>query len=278
MSIVTIDREAVYHCSFDGDQLVTAVAIASLPDLTVYMGHWYGTTPEGEVLANGWTRFESANVSHAKVSLSVCRKSDVWLSQANHIFSHLQTASNLGDYAIVKELHFAAQISATTKYVRGFLFLCPPSEFQTGPSSFRWPDCPAYWSLEPSGVERLTRDEATQVGLPSLRLETYVEGYFWDASVYVGLRKFHEAKGFDPESQDVARRLGHPLYQLSVGLNAPHVNSVSRSQEQEDQDAKPGDDFSEVRNELLTPHEEPAPASKFIMNVQMALILFLALF
>jgi hypothetical protein len=41
-----------------------------------------------------------------------------------------------------------------------------------------------------------------------------VWGKSWDASVYTGLRQFHQAKGFDPDSQDVARHLGQPLYQL----------------------------------------------------------------
>ncbi|KAJ7637800.1 hypothetical protein B0H17DRAFT_1149353 [Mycena rosella] len=51
-------------------------------------------------------------------------------------------------------------------------------------------------------------------------------GYSWDADVYVGLRKFHGAKGFDPCSQDVARHLDCPLYQLSGELQVPlaHVN------------------------------------------------------
>jgi hypothetical protein len=46
-----------------------------------------------------------------------------------------------------------------------------------------------------------------------------IRGQSWDPSVYAGLRKFHQAKDFDPESQDVARHLGHPLYQLSGERN-----------------------------------------------------------
>ncbi|KAJ7438188.1 hypothetical protein B0H11DRAFT_2254776 [Mycena galericulata] len=38
-----------------------------------------------------------------------------------------------------------------------------------------------------------------------------VSGVSWDSSIYVGLRQFHEAKGFDPDSQDAALHLGHPL-------------------------------------------------------------------
>ncbi|KAJ7044380.1 hypothetical protein C8F04DRAFT_942366, partial [Mycena alexandri] len=76
-----------------------------------------------------------------------------------------------------------------------------------------------YWSLDPSGVDRLSTEEATQLGFPSFQLTTRVHGYSWDTSVYAGLRQFHKAKGFDPDSQDVARHLGCPLYQLSRDMD-----------------------------------------------------------
>ncbi|KAJ7037126.1 hypothetical protein C8F04DRAFT_916634, partial [Mycena alexandri] len=96
----------------------------------------------------------------------------------------------------------------------GYLFLCPPTAFQAGSSSFRWPDSPAYWSLDPLGIEHLSTEEAMALGFPSLLLNTIVYGYSCDASVYAGLRQFHAAKGFDSDSQDVARHLGYPLYEL----------------------------------------------------------------
>ncbi|KAF7364437.1 hypothetical protein MSAN_01104800 [Mycena sanguinolenta] len=39
---------------------------------------------------------------------------------------------------------------------------------------------------------------------------------FWEDTVYAGLCKFDECKGFDPESQDIARELGYPLYEVCV--------------------------------------------------------------
>ncbi|KAJ7858600.1 hypothetical protein B0H13DRAFT_1471805, partial [Mycena leptocephala] len=73
-----------------------------------------------------------------------------------------------------------------------------------------WPDCPAYWSLDPAGVKRLGTEEAVHFGFPSIELTTTVFGRSWDASVYAGLRQFHRAKGFDPDSQEVASHLGQP--------------------------------------------------------------------
>ncbi|KAJ7107466.1 hypothetical protein C8R44DRAFT_554410, partial [Mycena epipterygia] len=93
----------------------------------------------------------------------------------------------------------------------GYLFLCPSQHFQTSASSFRFPDRPAYWSLDPSGAQSLRPEEADRLGFPSVKTRTEVWTRSWDASVYAGLRKFHEAKGFDPDSQDVARYLGEPL-------------------------------------------------------------------
>lgn len=116
------------------------------------------------------------------------------------------------------QFRFHLQISATEYPPKGYLFLCPTQYFLSGPS-FRWPDCPAYWSLDPSGIERLSVAEANARGFPSLNLTPHFFGKSWDAGVYAGLRKFHEGKGFDPDSQDVACHLGFELYRVSSELN-----------------------------------------------------------
>ncbi|KAJ7745028.1 hypothetical protein B0H14DRAFT_2637210 [Mycena olivaceomarginata] len=106
------------------------------------------------------------------------------------------------DSVFVEAVHFELTISTTTEESpAGFLFLCPKEHFQTGPSSFCWLDCAAYWSLDPR--------EATELGFPPLQLGTTIWGRSWDASVYAGLRQFHQGNGSDPDSQDVARILGN---------------------------------------------------------------------
>jgi hypothetical protein len=72
------------------------------------------------------------------------------------------------------------------------------------------------------GDVRLTSEEADNLGFPSITLTTTIPGYSYDASVYAGLRRFHEGKGFDPDSQDVARHLDLPLIEL-CGKFAPSV-------------------------------------------------------
>ncbi|KAJ6464479.1 hypothetical protein C8R45DRAFT_794667, partial [Mycena sanguinolenta] len=78
-----------------------------------------------------------------------------------------------------------------------------------------WPACPAYWSLDPSGADRLSTEDARILGFPAIHIEGIMAGMSWDRSVYEGLRRFHEGKGFDPESQEeVTRQLGYPLYEV----------------------------------------------------------------
>jgi hypothetical protein len=98
----------------------------------------------------------------------------------------------------------------------GYLFLCPLAELQAEDiASFRIPDRPAYWSLDPSGVDRLSDEVAGDLGFPAIQLQIQVGSNSWDTSVYDGIRQFHEAKGFDPYSQEVALELGCPLLQVS---------------------------------------------------------------
>jgi hypothetical protein len=170
-----------------------------------------------------------------------------WVSQANHIFSSLGITSELESYGtffnaclfhfpgtysnlfnnscstrvLADDVYFEITNSATAEDsdpAMAFLFLCPDiqTDFCAGSSSFRWPACPAYWSFDPAGVDRLSMSEATHLGLPSIALRMYLVGRYWDASVYAGLRKFHQAKGYDPDSQEVARRFEHPLYHRSA--------------------------------------------------------------
>ncbi|KAJ7687121.1 hypothetical protein B0H17DRAFT_984758, partial [Mycena rosella] len=135
----------------------------------------------------------------------------------------------------------------------GYLFLCPRKDLHPDdPICIRLPDCPAYWSLDPTGVERLSAEEATDLGFPSFELTLVGSGDSWDSSVYDGLRQFHEAKGFDPYSQDVARHLGDQLYKLSgVEGSSAHLEEIDS--EDEDDEA--------IHRELSTVQDTPSAAN-----------------
>ncbi|KAF7326763.1 hypothetical protein MVEN_02595300 [Mycena venus] len=175
--------------------------------------------------------FSSSDVFNARVTISL-RYNELesmvykwWLAQANHIFRRLRRKSNLEEYVVVVQLYYNLEISAPTTEAPpvGFLFLCPEEDFWTG-SSVRWPYCPASWSLDPSGVERLSTEEATRLGFPEIQLNTRFFGHYWDTSVYAGLRQFHQARGFDPDSQNVARYLRYRRFKLSSEIDPPFAH------------------------------------------------------
>lgn len=139
--------------------------------------------------------------------------------------------SSVNVVALMYSIDFEIFVSASMQECpAGFLFLCPGEDFQVTPTSFCWPDCPAYWSRDPSGVERLSADEATHLGFPSLQFNTRIQGLSWDASVYDGLRQWIEAKGCDPDTQDYARRFNSSLCQLSANRpKVPYAHGLSTS-------------------------------------------------
>jgi hypothetical protein len=98
----------------------------------------------------------------------------------------------------------------------GYLFVCPSAELEADESAcFRIPDRVAYWSLHPSGFDRLSDEEAETLGFPAIQLKVQVAVISWDASVYDGISQFQKAKGFNPHSQEVTIELGCPLLQVS---------------------------------------------------------------
>lgn len=156
-----------------------------------------------------------------------------WLLQANYVFSRFGITSNFEDFGMAPtlccqlfpltcqclvllqsidfEIFVPSSMQATPT---GFLFLCPAENFQITPSSFCWPDYPAYWSRD--GVERLSAEEAVRLKFPVLEFNTRILGLSWDSSVYTGLREFLQTKAFDPDTQDYAKRNNWPLLQLST--------------------------------------------------------------
>ncbi|KAF8181464.1 hypothetical protein K438DRAFT_1938035 [Mycena galopus ATCC 62051] len=224
---------AVYSGSLDTDR----VYIAYIPDLVpasdTYFSYIDDRQRPKEVMENGWTRFTSGDVvdgesyfqwGHALRKPAESSRS--WLSQANHIFNRLGISSNFDDYVLVERITFELSISLPTgEPPEAFLFLCPPENFLIGDTpSFKWPDCPAYWSFDPSGAERLSPEDAVKFGFPSMERSAWILGSSWGDMAYAGLRQFHQGKGFNPDSQDLARHLGYPLYQLSTEVHIPFAH------------------------------------------------------
>ncbi|KAJ6461485.1 hypothetical protein C8R47DRAFT_1058439 [Mycena vitilis] len=200
------------------------------PSQGYYMGWWPGEPShpfvDGHLMPNSWRRYNlhrifSTPSIHADCEILCSFGSsdylEPWLSQANHIFSSLRIRSDHDQYALLHSVYFTWILSPTTRShfpSQGWLFLCPGAQLRSGPCSFRWPDCAAYWSYDPFGAQRLSTEEAEEAGFPLIKLRLEICGSSWNASDYAGLWQFHAGKGFAPDSQEIARHLNHPLYQL----------------------------------------------------------------
>ncbi|KAJ7063820.1 hypothetical protein C8F01DRAFT_1129425 [Mycena amicta] len=187
---------------------------------------WARPIEDYHIMENKWTRSTTGDELFLDSSITfwLTEDEDPWLSQSNHVMNRLHASYNCKDYgtpcrgsvAVVHRIVFEIILLCTGQPLpTGYLFLCPAEDFEVGPSLFCWPDCPVYWSLDPTGVERLSTEEASRLGFSSFDLTSEVSVVSWDDSVYAGIRKFQRAKGFDPYTQDVARVLEHPLYNLT---------------------------------------------------------------
>ncbi|KAJ6538665.1 hypothetical protein DFH09DRAFT_1397933 [Mycena vulgaris] len=254
---------------------------------------WSGTDTELLVMEDGWTRVNSSDIGDARIHRIIefnqpfHLQSRAWLAQANYIFNRIGITSNYDDYVFVNEIMYQLTLSDTGGIPPGYLFLCPLQDRQSDiPSHFRLPPCPAYWSLDPSGAERLSTEEAERLGFPSFELKMEGSGLSWDESVYTGVHQFHEGKGYDPYSQDVARELGYPLFQVASKLELfKETESCSGDENSEQDDGllshevdrESGKDSSLVEGihsrlddaELL----KPSRTWKIVMAVQFILIL-----
>ncbi|KAJ6601949.1 hypothetical protein DFH09DRAFT_1270804 [Mycena vulgaris] len=220
----------VYYCPPECD--LSDVAEIASGTLDATCDGWWLSGDDGDlrqdVMEDGWTRMHSSEFEAVRL---LCfwmaqgidgaygiQKS--WLAQANYIFVHTNTTSNLKDYSVRYQFDKGA---VSESIPSGYLFLCPVADLRSNtPGRFRIPQCAAYWSLDPSGLDRMNPDEAQQAGFPALELKMQVMGERWENSVYAGLRQFDAGKGFHPDSQELARHLGYPLFTLSSEIDTPY--------------------------------------------------------
>ncbi|KAJ6549770.1 hypothetical protein B0H19DRAFT_1264681 [Mycena capillaripes] len=217
---------------FSGGTYESSIEVAFSPDFRMIDDGWLTEDPniqdywksitleEGtSVLGNGWIRVNSACVAEKYrrrvYSNDVC--SEGWLAQACHTFNSLDIKSSLEDYFLVYAINCCLQLLGPVENLpHGYLFLCPWRDFETDiPVCFAIPEYPGYWSVDPSGVNRLSAQESKDHGFPDISVSVKVCGSSWDSSVYTGICQFQEGKGFDSYSQEVAIELDCPLFQIS---------------------------------------------------------------
>ncbi|KAJ7607717.1 hypothetical protein FB45DRAFT_947568 [Roridomyces roridus] len=141
------------------------------------------------------------------------------MSQANHIFKRLQINSRYEDYGLLDYIWVNIDVYMKKPGVEGsspgYFFMSPVEHFTRASNALGFPQDPWFWSFDPTGKDRLAAEDAAKQGFPEVKMRMRLRTLFWDASVYDALRKFHTARGFDPDSQEVAIHLGYPLYQLA---------------------------------------------------------------
>ncbi|KAF7334330.1 hypothetical protein MSAN_02377800 [Mycena sanguinolenta] len=187
--------------------------------------HWDDYGAPGELLPNSWIQYDSHQTPELQFRLSSASSEirKAWLAQANRIFTELHEVDHVEDYVCVDQVQFNLRIDNKCHIDHdpvGYLFVCPAQDFRANIEPqmhlYQWPACPAYWSLDPSGADRLSTEDAKNLGFPAIHIETIMVGRSWDHSVYKGLRQFHEGKGFfNSDSGEVARQLGYPTLVLS---------------------------------------------------------------
>ncbi|KAJ7040718.1 hypothetical protein C8F04DRAFT_1081884, partial [Mycena alexandri] len=190
--------------------------IAHIPNIGVDDTGWRdpGGGDHQLVMENGWTRLYCPYGPVIDRVLWPRHRGTCWLSQANHISVQYPISENHGwVWQIKYETTFYTPLDNIPE---AYLFLCPLEDLRSEDGSFiERPECPAYWSFDPAGREQLSPDTLSVIGLPTLGWEREILCRSWDNHIYSGLRQFHAAKRFDPNTQDIARHLGEALYELS---------------------------------------------------------------
>ncbi|KAJ6538638.1 hypothetical protein DFH09DRAFT_1368806 [Mycena vulgaris] len=285
----SVQLGAIIACAA-GTGIEDLTMIAGIPDdMFQDSGWWFPGDREPLVMADGWTRASSSGIRDKQIHRTIdsnrfAGQSEEWLAQANCIFNRLGITSSYDNYVYVDYIQYQLTLSDTGSVPPGYLFL---RDFESEiPSHFRLPACPAYWSLDPSGGERLSAEEADELGFPGLELKMEVRGWSWDESVYTGIRQFHEGKGYDPYSQDVARELGYPIFRLSSELESVQETESCRGNEDSEQDDRlsntEGDGESGADSWLVKGIRtrideaellEPSRTWNIVMAVQITLIL-----
>ncbi|KAF7331347.1 hypothetical protein MKEN_00012400 [Mycena kentingensis (nom. inval.)] len=200
---------------------------------SIQKAHWTYLDPisercfssrEVERLSTGWARYRSADVPdpfdspNHRISLELAcgwNTEILWASQATNLHHRLRADRRRRErYALVENIHVDVGFlpNAASESLNAYCFLAPASTvFQ--------PDnliaSVAYWSMDPTGNERLSTADARRLGLPELSISAYIQGTKYPDAFYDEIDAFHRAKGFDPDSADVARHLGLPVFELT---------------------------------------------------------------
>ncbi|KAK7026378.1 hypothetical protein R3P38DRAFT_3530643 [Favolaschia claudopus] len=189
----------------------------------------YGDT---NIMPNGWTcvllsgndilgasfrlpfKIIKARGDQTSPSYPLFRQLFAWFAQANYIFDRLGLECSSCSYidSICVDCGLTGYIQSRSPE-KIFLFLPPYRTFLSADSTrYGFPREEPYLSFDPRGKDRLSANEALNLGLPQARIDISVAHHFVDDAFLKDLRTFHAREGFDPDSQEIAEHLGLALY------------------------------------------------------------------
>ncbi|KAK6983800.1 hypothetical protein R3P38DRAFT_3112382 [Favolaschia claudopus] len=178
--------------------------------------HIDDSAPITDIMPTGWTRVLLCGdeILGASFQLELARgdqeQGTSWFSQANYSFDRVGL-----ECSYVDQVHVFCEVtgSAPPSLHKIWLFLPPYQAFlSTDLTRYCFPDDEPYWSFDPSGKGHLSSNEAIALELPHCQLEISVYHTFVDEALLKDLHTFHTSKGFNPDSQEVAKYLGLPLF------------------------------------------------------------------
>ncbi|KAK6966783.1 hypothetical protein R3P38DRAFT_3152337 [Favolaschia claudopus] len=174
----------------------------------------YGNT---NIMPNGWTRvllagseilgasfrlpFKTVRARDDQNSPSypLFRELFAWFAQALYIFDRLGLARQCSSCSYIDSICVDCGL---TGYIQP----------RADSTRYGFPREEPYWSFDPRGNDRLSANEALNLGLPQARIDISVTHYFVDDAFLKDVHTFHARKGFDPDSQEIAEHLGLALY------------------------------------------------------------------
>ncbi|KAK7007497.1 hypothetical protein R3P38DRAFT_2792265 [Favolaschia claudopus] len=142
------------------------------------------------------------------------RADQAWLSQAGYVLSQLGLDFDV--CSVVRRIKVKAIIHPSKPSIdEAELFLPPLSAFLAlGCTHLQYPTLQTeqpFW-FDPISKQPLSGKTAQELGLPEIEIAIRVKSQYLDQSTLKSLREFHRAKGFAPDTQDIAKQLKNPLY------------------------------------------------------------------
>ncbi|KAJ7303637.1 hypothetical protein DFH08DRAFT_825735 [Mycena albidolilacea] len=200
----------------------------------IYIQPWEGYSLQCEGMPTGWTRWVS-ELLWTIILMEVMARVE-YQGNPNLDSHHLAAYGGIEDHA---ECNVATWFMSTCKVLLGTFMTDAPSSkvhlFLLNPqvevldgqlTVINPPDAEKYyWSFDPAGLDQLTHETAEDIGLPTPKFTIESYGLFLEEEETNLIREFHAAKGFDPESQDVAIAMRYPLLTEQHSMIGPETDS-----------------------------------------------------